>query len=168
MAVVTFNYAEFQQQFPEFFSAGGSQTLAQFQGYFNTATLYLNNTDCSLVQDANPGGARDTILNLLTAHVAALFGGVNGQAPTGLVGRISDATEGSTSVSTSLDGLPAAAQWWAQTPYGLAAWQALAPYRTARYRASLGRFAQGAGGPFRGVFYGGFGNGYPPPSSGCR
>ena len=166
MSVVTFNYAEFQQQFPEFFPAGGTQAQAQIQGYFNQATLYLSNDDCSIVQDATPGGARDTILNLITAHVAAIFGGVNGQAPTGLVGRVASAAQGSVNVATSLDGLPGAAAWWSQTPYGLAAWQALAPYRTARYRASPGRFGQGRGG-HQGVFYGGFGNGYPPPYGRC-
>jgi hypothetical protein len=129
--IVTFDYAAWSAQFPEL---AGSVTAAQALGYFSFATLYLDNTPCSLVWDAKPGGKRATILNMVTAHVAKLLATISGQAPSGLVGRISAATEGSVNVTVEMPETMSGA-WWMQTQYGAMAWQMLAPYRTALYVA---------------------------------
>ncbi len=127
--VVTFVYATWWARYPEL---GAWVGPAQAQQYFNEACLYLDNTGCSRVQDASPGGARATILNMLTAHLAKLNAPINDEPPSGLVGRVASAGEGSVSVSTDF-AVPGTAAWYAQTPYGASAWQALAPYRMACY-----------------------------------
>lgn len=125
--VVTFDYAVWVARYPEFSSV--SQPLAQ--SYFNEATIYLDNTACSIVQDT---ARRAVLLNMLTAHIAALNRkGTDGQLASPLVGRIDSATEGSVSVHADMPGGTANAAWFQQTPYGAAYWQATAQYRTMRY-----------------------------------
>jgi hypothetical protein len=65
---------------------------------------------------------------------------LNGVAPSPLVGRLNHASEGSVSVGTDLGGIPGTAQWWVQTKYGFAYYQATAEYRTMRYRPGPRRF----------------------------
>lgn len=129
MSIVVFDYATWLLRYPEFSSVG--QPLAQL--YFNEAQLYCDNTVCSLVTDGSPGGQRAMFLNMLTAHIAALNAVISGQPSSPLVGRISSATEGSVSVQTQNDYPPGSAQWFQQTKYGAAYWQASAQFRTARY-----------------------------------
>jgi hypothetical protein len=90
-----------------------------------------------MVADA---AVRSVLLNMLTAHIAAL----NSPGASGVVGRVSSASEGSVSVSAEL-AVPGSAAWFAQTRYGIAFWQATAQYRTATYRppAYPSRFAFG-------------------------
>lgn len=127
MAVVTFDYGVWTARYPEF-SASVPQGLAQL--YFNEATLYVDNTGTGPVQDA---GQLAVLLNMVTAHIAALNAPVDGQAASPLVGRITNASEGSVSVGVQMD-LPAgSAQWFAQTKYGIAFWQATSQFRTMRY-----------------------------------
>ena len=133
-AVVTFDYPTWTARYPEF--ALIPDAVASL--YFNEATLYCSNEACAII----PPIPRATILNMLTAHIAALNQVVGGQPVNPLVGRISDATEGSVSVSVALEGVPGTAAWFTQTKYGIAAYQAMAPYRTARYVPSPGRFYQ--------------------------
>jgi hypothetical protein len=114
-------------RYPEL-AASVPQPLAQ--QYFAEATLYCDNTPCSIVTDLT---MRTMLLNMVTAHIAALNAPLNGQASSPLVGRINSATEGSVSVGTQLDMPPGSAQWFAQTKYGLAYWQATAQFRTMRY-----------------------------------
>lgn len=156
MGVVTFNYIEWAARYPELAEAS-NPPLAGL--YFDEATLYLNNSACSMVPaDETTGQPRKTILYALTAHIAALNAPLNGQPSSSLVGRITDATEGSVSVSVGgLDGLPGSAAWFSQSKYGLSAWAMMAPYRTARYQSSPGRFAQIPG---NGYGYGPYGYGY--------
>jgi hypothetical protein len=130
IGIVAFNYATWSGQYPEF---AQSVTVTQATNYFNIATMYLDNSPCSTVWNAAPGGKRETILYMLTSHIAALLATVDGQAPSPLVGRISSAAQGSVNVQTDIGDLPFNAQWFAQTKYGFMAWQALAPYRTALY-----------------------------------
>lgn len=133
MSVVAFNYTTWALRYPEFSDIDPGLVAL----YFSEATLYCDNTDCSPVP-YQPGN-RDTLLNMVTAHIAALNSGANGQGASPLVGRVAGASEGSVSVSTQLD-LPAgSSQWWAQTRYGFAFWQATAQYRTFRYIASPAR-----------------------------
>lgn len=126
---VVFNYTAWEARYPEF----SAVMEATAQGYFNEATLYWDNTGCSPVTDpAN----QLTILNMLTAHIAALYGPQGGAGtgdPGAPVGRISNATEGSVSVALQNDYAPGTVQWYQQTKYGSSFWAATAQYRTARY-----------------------------------
>lgn len=123
--IVVFVPATFKTQFPMFATvADGTLTFN-----FGAAEIFLNNTCGSVVKDAL---LREKLLNYLTAHITALFNGVNGAIPGGLVGRISDAAEGSDRVSAEFPTDPDAA-WFVQTPWGALYWQATAPYRTFRY-----------------------------------
>lgn len=126
MAVVTFDWAAFQVRFAAIATAIG-QPLAQ--AYFTEAGLYVSNTDSSPITDLP---TRSLILNMVTAHIALLNGAASG-GQSALVGRVSSATEGSVSVQATLDVAPGSAQWFAQSQPGIAAWQALLPYRQARY-----------------------------------
>lgn len=159
--VVTFDYATWAAQYPELATP---TTAPMAQNDFNQAELYLDNTPCSPVQPATPGGRRETILYLLTSHIAALTIRSNAAADASgtLVGRMSNSSEGSVSAGFALDGLPGSAAWFAQTRYGLSAWQALAPYRTALYIAApqiplpaQSTAGMGFGGGFNGFVRGG-------------
>ncbi len=127
-ALAIFDYPTFIARYPEFSSV--TSTLAQ--AYFNEATLYLANDGSGPVTDPVQ---QLTLLNMLTAHIAALNSGVNGQTPSGIVGRISSASEGSVSVSSDMGGVPGTAAWFVQTKYGFNYWQATASFRTFRYVA---------------------------------
>lgn len=126
MGIVAFDPTAFKARYPEFVSV--DDTL--LGDYFTEATLYLDNTDASRVQDVSQ---RAVLLNMLTAHVADLYAGSNGQAPSPLVGRINTATEGSVTAAAAMDGVPGTAAWYMQTKYGASYWQATARYRTMRY-----------------------------------
>jgi hypothetical protein len=125
-AVVNFNYQQWKARYPEF--CGVSEPTAQ--AYFNEAQIYHRNDAMGPVQ--NPS-VQLTMLNMVTAHLAAIYSGTNGQPASPLVGRVSQAAEGSVNVSTDMTIDPGSEQWWAQTKYGLAYWTAAAPYRTMQY-----------------------------------
>ena len=125
--VVTFDWASWLAQFPEF----GYVTQPQAQGYFNRATLLVDNTPTSPIQDLTE---RTTFLNLATAHIAALNSSANGQGPRGVVGRISDASEGSVSVRAEYAAAKTDSQaFWNQTSYGAEYWVATLKYRQGRF-----------------------------------
>ncbi len=126
-AIATFNYQTWVARYPEFVAVG--QPLADL--YFAEAQLYLVNDGSGPVEDPN---VQLALLNMLTAHIAALYGGANGQPASPLVGRINTATEGSVSVGADLPNLPGTAAWFVQTKYGISFWQASAAFRTFRYR----------------------------------
>lgn len=127
MAVVTFDIDKFRDMYPEF----SDVTDTQLGFIFDEATDYLDNTDYSLVID---GVKRERLLYLLMAHICYLrYGDNKGRGGTGLVGRISSATEGSVSVGTELGAMAIGTAWYTQSPYGLAYWQATKVYRMANY-----------------------------------
>ncbi|WP_371432430.1 DUF4054 domain-containing protein [Novosphingobium sp.] len=127
MAVAVFDYAAWVARYPEF-GAVSEQRAALF---FAEAGLYLDNTDASPVQDV---AMRLVLLNMVTAHIAALSGALNADGkPSGLVGRVSSASEGSVSVTTELGHVPGSAAWYQQTSYGLGFWQATKRFRSAVY-----------------------------------
>lgn len=127
--IVTFDPAVFKTVFPAFDTVAD----AALQGNFARAELQLRNSCGSRVKNANQ---RDLLLNLLTAHITALMNGVNGQQPGGLVGRVSDATEGSVSVGSEYSSTVGQSQaYYIQTPWGAEFWQATARYRTMVYVA---------------------------------
>ncbi len=127
MAVVIFDSAAFLVRYPEF----STVSAGLLQAYFDEATIYLNNTDTSPVVNIT---IRATLLNMATAHIAALNSGVSGQSPSSLVGRIDSATEGSVSVHADMGPVFNNQAWWIQTKYGAAYWQATRSYRTMQYR----------------------------------
>src|SRR5580658_10528801 len=152
--VVVFDPAIFTTLYPEF--AGIPTAALQFN--FNRAQLQLNNSCQSAVQNAQ---TRQLLLGLLTAHITIIANGTNtGGAspittpPLGIVGRISDATEGSVSVHAEYDmsGSPSQA-YYVQTKYGAEFWQATVRFRTARYVPP--------------PIYPGWGNGFGPGYGGC-
>lgn len=152
MTTATFSYRDWTLRYPQFLTTATfvSEPLACM--YFAEAGLYCANDDCAMIPaDPITFGPRISILYALTAHIAAI-NGASQTGANGLVGRISDASEGSVSVKLDLGALPGSASWFAQTSFGLQAWQMMAPYRTAHYRPSPGRFAQIPGGAFGGRY----------------
>ncbi len=135
--IVTFSYATWILRYPEFTSSVSSP-LAQL--YFNEACLYCDNGATGLIPNVAPAYQRATFLNMLTAHIAALNAAVpNPQNTTQstpaspLVGRISNASEGSVSIAVQNDFPPGTVQWYQSTKYGAAYWAASASYRTMAY-----------------------------------
>lgn len=125
MAVVIFDPAGFKARYPEF--AAVNNTVLQYA--FNEATFYLSNQDNSIVQDV---GRRTVLLNMLTAHVAALGGALSADGQAKPVGRISQGSEGS--VGASLEYMtPGSHSWFTQTQYGAAFWQATSSLRGFKY-----------------------------------
>ena len=124
--IVAFDYNFFTQRYPEL---AVYVTQTQGQLYFNEAQLYVDNTVCSPIQDSIVGGQRYMFLHMVTAHIAALNAAL-GQPSSPLVGRISNATEGSVSVQAEMAGPePGGKDWFMQTKYGAAYWQASAQFR---------------------------------------
>ncbi len=127
MAIAIFNQTAFVARYPEFSAVSGVLLSA----YFAEATLYLDNTDTSRVSDV---AQRLVLLNMLTAHVAALSGALNNGVPTGMVGRISSASEGSVSATAEYAAPANGTQaYFQQTSYGASFWAASARYRTMIY-----------------------------------
>ncbi len=160
--IVAFNYSTpgdplnpaWVLRYPEF--AAVAQDTAT--GYWNEATLYHANDGSGPVKTE---AAQRTLLNMVTAHIAARYSQSQGspvpgapQDASSIVGRISSASEGSVSVQTENQYPPGSAQWWQTTKYGSDYWNATKPYRTMRYRASPGRFTGSAIYAGRGPFVG--------------
>ncbi len=156
---VSFNYASWVASFPEL--AYISQPTAQ--GYWTLANLFVDNTPqppapaasqlpfvwaCSpfwnagpIITDTTPGGVLDTLLNLATAHIAALLSPAsNGAAASSLVGRINSATTGSVTVSAEMRSPAGTEAWWVQTKYGAMFWEAVAQYISFQYVPGPSRF----------------------------
>lgn len=135
-------YATWIASYPQF--ATTVPNSGAFATYFTLAQLYCANTDAAIVPYdltcSPPITTRGTILDLLTAHIAQLLVGSSLVPASGIVGRIDSATQGSVSVSSDMPTEPTAA-WFMQTQWGALAYQAMAQFRTARYRASPGRYA---------------------------
>lgn len=132
--IVSPNYAAFIARYPEFASPGGAQPVSAdlYAVYFNEATLYQANNGAGPVRDS---GVAITLLNMLVAHIASLnAASASGAAASGVVGRVSNASEGSVTIGTDNQYPPGTPQWYQQTKYGAAWWAATAQFRTMRYR----------------------------------
>lgn len=127
--IVAFNYGNWALRYPEL-AQYVPQELAQL--YFNEAGLYCDNTASSPITDWTVGGQRDLILQMATAHIAALNAPL-GAPSSPIVGRIASAGQGSVNVSTENNYPPGSVQWWQQTKYGAAFWMATAAFRRFRY-----------------------------------
>lgn len=127
MAIVVLDITKFRAMFPEFSNV--TDTLLPF--LFDQATDYLNNSDFSLVDNVIK---RERLLYLLMAHLAYVrYGDANGNGGTGMVGRISSASEGSVSVSSDAGQVEFRYMWYTQSQYGMEFWQATKVYRMANY-----------------------------------
>ena len=149
-AVATFDPAAFRAQFTAFATDPSDAVL---QGWFDLAgEVYLRNDGSGPVRSV---GAQTNLMYLLTAHLTQLFNGPDGSASggSGLVGRISSATEGSVTVATEYESTMNS-KFFDQTEYGAAFWQATASWRTfPAYIPGPTRFGNGIGtfglaGPF--------------------
>jgi hypothetical protein len=120
----TFVVADFLTRYQEFAQLNTAQP-GILPLYFAEAGLYCRNDGGGPVKDAF---TLTTFLWMLTAHIAAMNGGVNGQQPGQGVGRLSSVGEGSVHVSLEMK-TPGSAAWFMQTKYGAEYWQASLPYR---------------------------------------
>ena len=159
IGVSIFVFADWAALYPELVAptetppGTGTTTAAQAANDFVLAGLYLNNTPCSVVQNIS---VRTMLLYMLTAHIAALAARQAAE-PDGnaIVGRISDATQGSVSVSADVGTTNNNQAWFYQTQYGMSFWQATAAFRAGgRYKPGrvpyLGVSRVGYGGRFGG------------------
>lgn len=128
MEVVVLNTAKFQNDYPEF----SNIPVPTLPTLFDQATDYLNNTESSLVVEYDK---RERFLYLLMAHLAYMrYGtdkGIGGMS--GMVGRVSSASEGSISASSELGQVEFRNAWYTLSPYGMDYWQATKVYRMADY-----------------------------------
>lgn len=132
--IVSLVPADFRAAFPEFTGLTDPQLLMAF----SLATLFLNNSCCGVVFNAT---LRESLLNLLTAHIAFLNYGSNDGAGNvtpapGIVGRVNTATEGTVSVGAEMIAT-ANSSFYLQTKYGAMYWTATARFRTMRYVAPV-------------------------------
>lgn len=131
MTVVVFDPAVFKVAFPEFADVPDQRLTV----LFTLAGTLLDNTDASPVVDVQQ---RAAMFDLIIAHLLTLFGttvaGAAGSGPSGVVGRLASATEGTVSSSFEMN-VPqnAGAAWWNQTQYGAMYWMLTAPFRSMRY-----------------------------------
>lgn len=121
--VVIFDIAKFQDIYPKI-----AATDAQLEMYFVQATMLMNNTEQSCVQNL---AEREILLFLLVAHFATLQGRIDGGNDS--VGRIASASEGSVSVSLDNGQTTLSEKWYQQTPYGAQYWALTAKYRSFLY-----------------------------------
>ncbi|HII3565158.1 TPA: DUF4054 domain-containing protein [Citrobacter freundii] len=127
MAIVVLDIPKFRAMFPEYSNVPD----VQLPFLFDQSTDYLNNSEYSLVEDAIK---RERLLYLLMAHLAYLrYGDANGNGGSGMVGRLSSASEGSVSVSSDAGQIEFRYMWYTQSPYGMDYWQATKVYRMANY-----------------------------------
>ena len=111
MAIVVFVPADFKTAFPEFAAVPDARLTL----LFNMATASLiDNTDASIVVDV---AQRASMLNLAVAHLLTLLGttvtGNGNGGPSGVVGRLSSATEGSVSSTFEMNvPLSPGSAWW--------------------------------------------------------
>lgn len=125
--VVVFDPAEFRLLYPSI-----TATDEQLEMYFAMAETFLDNTECSIVKDLD---ARKTMLYLLVAHIALLSQQAENGNP--VVGRISNATEGTVSVGLDYGTMGNNERWYLQTPWGAMYWQLTKKYRSMVYRLGI-------------------------------
>jgi hypothetical protein len=157
---VVFSQPNWIAMFPAFTNVNATQGAV----FFNMATRLCAN-DIRNPAITCDDGTLDTLLYLLTSHIAALMspkdtsGNFNsaGTLPASpLVGRIDQATEGSVSVHADMGDTTAGSPsqpWYEQTTWGSMYWAMTAGVRTAR-PVSLPTIVVQP--PFRGIGIGGF------------
>ncbi|QPF81670.1 DUF4054 domain-containing protein [Bradyrhizobium genosp. L] len=135
--IVPFDFTTWSELFPAFVTSTPQFTALTEPQVVNLilpiAEQYNRNDGGGPVNNA---GVQTQLLNLMVAHVAQLMFGSATQPLSPLVGRISNATEGSVSVATDFPTTPGNA-WFVQTQWGAMWWQMALPYRLGRYRAKI-------------------------------
>lgn len=143
--IVVFVYDDWVAQFPEMAFVPN----AVAQSWFDTAgDFYLRNDGTAPIRKAT---TQLRLLYFLTAHLVALFAaqpksglpvGATPANPTGgIIGRISNASEGSVSVTAEYAAVTRTSEaFFAQTRYGVAYWEASKVYRLFRYVPGPRRF----------------------------
>jgi hypothetical protein len=131
--VVTFNFDNFAQAYPEF----ADVNPVRAQSMFSIAEQsLLDNTGGSPVQDAN---YLTQLFYMLVAHLLTIFKPVPGPSGNNApVGRMNSAAQGTVNVGFEYN-IPegsAIAAWYNTTQYGAMFWMATARFRSARYYAS--------------------------------
>lgn len=125
-APVAFSFPGWSARYPELL-ATVSEPLAV--ALFDEAgALYLDNTLSSPIA----AGQRSALLGMVVAHLAVLA-----SRDATIVGRLSDASEGSISTAFEMGPASNSSAFWMQTRYGAMFWQATASLRTARYVPGL-------------------------------
>lgn len=124
--IVTFDPTVFKAAFPEF------STIADpvLNLNFGLAEMQLSNSCCSRIKNAS---LREKLLDLLVAHITQLRNGTNGQSPSGVVGRVSYAMEGSVMATVDMGPIVLGQAYYMQTQWGALYWSSTATYRTFRY-----------------------------------
>lgn len=142
MGIAVFDPTAFKARYPEFAAADDAWLSELFQD----ATLYLDNTDCSIIQDVD---RRLRLLNMIVAHLVKLSATAADHAAGGqeTVGRITSATQGSVSVSTDYKANSESASFWTQTQYGAQYWNATRGARTFRHVPGPRRYMGVPGAP---------------------
>lgn len=131
MAVVSFDAAAFVSAYPAFTNI----PVPQLTAAFSQATYFCNNTDNSIITDL---AERASLLWLLTAHITQILYGLNDgvnppEPPTGVVGRVQIAKEGTVHAMLDMGATSPGAAWFNQTPYGAMYWAMTMKYRSFRY-----------------------------------
>ncbi|WP_171791645.1 DUF4054 domain-containing protein [Gluconacetobacter entanii] len=121
---MAFDYATWAQRFP---LLAAQVNATQAAAYYAQAMLVLS----PRARTAQDMARRAVLLNLLVAHIAQLE--VQVAQGNSLVGRVSDATQGSITVRTQMEGQAPSAAWFNQTPYGAQFWAMSRRLRLARY-----------------------------------
>lgn len=124
MPAIVFNAAAFKVRYPEF-AAVADATLG---AYFDEAGIYLSNSDSPVASLTR----RAILFNMLVAHIGAIGGALSADGQPRPVGRLASASEGSVSASFA-NAAPGSAEWFQQTQYGAAFWQATTGLRGFRY-----------------------------------
>ncbi len=133
MAVVAWDPDGFAQRFPEFAPA----TSGIFADLFTEAGLLCDNSGAGPVKDP---AVLKVLLFLLTAHLAKLYVGANGDGGGQQgVGRVSQGSEGTVSVSLDMGQVQNDQAWYVQTPYGAQYWAMSSPFRRFVYVPSCRR-----------------------------
>lgn len=137
-AIAVLDLAAFRLAYSAFATAPDDATI---QAYFALGgEVWLRNDGTGRVKSVP---LQTQLMYMLTAHLCQLFSGPDGNDPSGLVGRINSATEGSVTVSTEFESTKNSA-WFDQTPYGATFWQATAALRTfPAYVPGRSRFGNG-------------------------
>ena len=127
--VFVFDSTEFKTIYTQF----SARTDAQLNWFFEEVESdVLDNSETSCISLKT----RRKLFFLLVAHKAELQNRID-SGNTGMVGRISSASEGSVSVTTDYStSSTALAQWLNQTPYGAEYYALTARYRTALWVAA--------------------------------
>jgi hypothetical protein len=125
--IATYSYAGFQAMYPNLASIGDPTVSS----YWNQAAFFHDNSGGGPVCSVP---LQQALMNMMAAHLMVIFGAItingDGSVNQGVVGRVNTATEGSVSVGSENDYPPGSAQWFQQTAFGSAYWQATAQFRT--------------------------------------